>query len=104
MTINHEKIAEGIFGMMPEDDKVVLRCGMIPKQWIDVCVKVFKKSAVGKEVELAKEKMRQVEAGEIVADIDDISKWVTLTVASEESLINALSSEFVRDFEKKITV
>lgn len=43
-SINYDKIAEGILKMMPYDDRDIVAAGMIPKQWIDLAVKMFEES------------------------------------------------------------
>lgn len=43
-SINYDKIAEGILKIMPCDDHDIVAAGMIPKNWIDLAVKMFEES------------------------------------------------------------
>lgn len=38
-SIDNESIAKGLYNMWPEDDKIVMAFGMIPKQWEDITKK-----------------------------------------------------------------
>ena len=42
MDINYEKIAEGIYNLMPEEGRMLLRIGVIPKVWMDKATEIFK--------------------------------------------------------------
>lgn len=41
-TIDVQRIANGIWDMMPEDDKLPMVVGMIPKQWADMTERMLR--------------------------------------------------------------
>ena len=42
MRIDYEAIGQGIYDMMPENDKAVVAFGMMPKKFMDLAVEEFK--------------------------------------------------------------
>lgn len=46
--INFQALADGVYNMMPEDDKYIVKAGMTPKNWLDMFMKNLKEIYIRK--------------------------------------------------------
>ena len=107
MNVDYKKLAQGLYDLMPDDDKSVLAFGMIPKQWNDMASDAFRKSLAEQHKKVAEALLFDYESnGGSFSDgkNHDVLELTMVYVSDANEVARMIKHEVVEKFERELAV